>query len=846
MNLSEILKQTYFNLKANKLRSFLTLSGITWGVVAIMILLGWGFGFREFVWTGMTKMGQNIIVIGGGRTSKDIGGYKSGRRIRLKIEDAEILKENCPLIKEAMPNVHSWGFEVKRGKKFREEYVRGIPLSAKRVCNWSVADGRFFTPFDMEKRARVTFLGYEIKQFYFGNKRAVGKTLNIRGVDFTVIGVGKDKEPQMSSMNRQDNRQILVPFSTFQTLWYDNEHVNNIWLQPKDFKKSEIVIREARKILSKVHRFSPDDEEAMQAFDMNFYYELVRLMVAGINILLFLIGTITLFIGSIGVMNIMLVSVQERTREIGIRKAVGARKKDIKRQFLGETLSIMFLGGTVGLLIGIGIITLVTNMNLPPMIPLPENSLLLDILVVTILTLTGMFSGYIPAKRAAELPPIHALHYERGEVTVGTKVAKPLWQPKTQFGDLINEALSEIRTSKLRSFLTMFGITWGIAAVIILLGFGKGFEVHFKKLQGRIGLERITIYPLTAKKEIGNSVVEKPIRFTMTDIEALNNSGIYIKYAEPDINLWWYPVAKYKNESRSTHMLGIAPRTKELRNFEVEYGRFINDRDINESRRVCVVGATIRERLFKNMENSDILGKNIRIDGISYKVVGLLKKKGWQMSINNSLDDEKILLPYSTARKNHLSSKYINRILLMPENPAAYKKTFKQIRRILARKHGFNEDDEHALGMYSMMEGIEEMAIMGLGLKVFLGGVAIISLLVGGIGIMNIMLFLVMQRIREIGVRRAIGARKKHIFFQFLLETLLITVIAGIVGFSIGYAVNYLINQLPLPDMFFPPVSSLGISIFTMLILVITGFLSGITPAARAMKLNIIDALRYE
>lgn len=844
MNIIEILRQTYFNLKANKLRSFLTILGIAWGVIAIQILLGWGFGFKDFLWTGMTKMGQNIVAVWGGRTSKDIGGYKSGRPVRLELKDVEILKSSCPLIKEITPYIHFWGSEVKRNEKFREEYIRAVRPEVKRICNWHVADGRFISPYDIENRTRVVFLGHAIKRYYFGEEKAVGKILNIRGDNFEVIGVGKTKEPQMSSMNRNDDDQILVPFSTAYVLWQGGKYIDNIWIQPYDFKKSEIVVREIRKILSRVHRFSPGDEEALGVFDMNFYYKLVDLMIIGMNILLFIIGITTLFIGSIGVMNIMLVSVQERTREIGIRKAIGARKKDIRRQFLGEALAIMFLGGFIGLFLGTAFMFLVSSLPLPPMIPIPQNSLILNLLVIGVLSVTGIFAGYIPAKNAAELLPVKALQYERGEITAGKKVPKFLWQPKSLFGDLFNEAITEIRTSKLRSFLTMFGIVWGIAAVIILLGFGRGFDIHFKMIQGKIGLERITVYPGTVKKNIGGSTVEKDVRFTVSDVEALNKSGGYIKFAEPELNLYWDPVAKYKNETRPTHMLAITPRSKILRNFDIEEGRFINKRDIDEARRVCLVGSTIRDRLFKKEKN--ILGKEIRIDGVNYIVVGLLEHKGTQMSVNNSLDDEKILIPYTAAFKDFWRNKYLSRIMVMPKNPQQWSKTYRQIRKVLARKHNLDENDDEAFEIYSMLDGMEMMYLMSLGLKIFLGGVAVISLLVGGIGIMNVMLFIVTQRTREIGILRAIGAKRKHVFFQFLLETLLITVLAGFIGFLIGYGTNYLMNQMPLPEFFFPPISSLGISIFTMSVLMITGFLSGLIPALRAMRLNVIDALRYE
>jgi putative ABC transport system permease protein len=692
------------------------------------------------------------------------------------------------------------------------------------MSNWQVAKGRFITENDVKNRRRFAFIGNNVREQLFGEKsNPVGKKIKIRGVTFYVVGLAVEKELQISTINSRHDDQILIPLSTAQQLWGDGKSLNLVFATPKENYKSSQVVTEIRGVMAERHHFDPEDEEALMVFEFAFFEKMFHLLSLGLNILLGLIGIVTLFIGGIGVMNIMFVSVQERTREIGIRKSVGARKKDIRRHFLAEALFITLLGGFIGFLLGSALLGAVNLLPLPRFIPLPQNSPELSLIVVLVMVLTGVISGYIPAKNAAEMEPVKALKYERGETVIGKKIPKPLWVSRTLTGELIGQAFLEIRSSKSRSFLTMFGIFWGIAAVIVLIGFGAGFQGFFEREWGKMGEKTIYVRGGRVQSKIGTYREARRVRLSQKDVDALKAFPIEIEEALPEYDCG-HPVVKYGNENRAVHTLGVVPDTSKLRNFIVARGRFINQGDIEESRRVCFLGSTIQERLFGS-RTRDVTGEYVNINRIRYLVIGTSKPKGFQLSINTSLDDEKMLIPLTTALKDFSGEKHISRILVSPVSKDRYKKT-----------------------------DTEFLNYIVLALQVFLGGVGVMTLMIGAVGVMNIMYFVVAQRTREIGIRRAVGALKKHIFQQLFTEALTITFLGGFIGFGLGWGLNagltalvaLLRTQNVQLMMLFSPENSFLASIITVFLMIVAGFLAGLTPALRAMRLDIVDSLRYE
>jgi putative ABC transport system permease protein len=852
MHWSEIIKQAFQDLKSNKLRSTLTIFGIVWGIMAIMILLGWGFGFRDFMWEGMGKIGEDLVIVIPGHTSIGVGGYKTGRPIVPELDDIEAIQIQCPSVDEINPQMGRF-YQVKVETEAREYNIRGVLSVAKKMNNWQVAQGRFISEDDIRNRRRFAFIGNNVKEQLFGEEsEPVGQKIKIRGVSFLIVGVAVEKELQMSTINSLHDDQVLVPLSTALQLWGDGRSLDLIFATPKENAKSSQVVSEIRNVLAERHRFDPEDEEALFILEFAFFEKMFNLLSLGLNILLGLIGVITLFIGGIGVMNIMFVSVQERTREIGILKAVGAKNRDIRLQFLAEALVITMLGGFVGFLLGSALLGAVNLLPLPPSIPLPQNSIELSLIVVFVMILTGVISGYIPAKNAAKMEPAVALQYERGETVVGKKIPKPLWVSRTLTGELIGQAFLEIRSSKSRSFLTMFGIFWGIAAVIMLIGFGTGFQGFFEREFGKMGEKTIFVSGGRVQSKRGTYRQARRVRLSEKDVEALKTFPVEVEDVLPEYDCR-FPVVKYGSESRAVHTLGVVPETLKMRNFKVARGRFINQGDIDDKGRVCFLGANMPERLFGN-RTRDITGEYVNVNGIRYLVIGTAQPKGLQLSINTSYDDDKIMIPFSTALKDFSGDKYVSRILVSPVQKERYQKTELEIRNTLARLHRFDPEDEDALNVFSMLEGTEFLTYIVLGLQVFLGGVGVITLMIGAVGVMNIMFFVVTQRTREIGIRRAVGALKRHIFQQLFTEALALTFLGGLIGFGIGWGLNagltalveILRSQNAQLMMLFSPENSLISSLVTVFLMVAAGFLAGLTPALRAMRLDIVESLRYE
>jgi putative ABC transport system permease protein len=852
VRLSEIIRQALADLKAHRLRSILTLFGIIWGIVAVMILLGWGFGFRDYMFEGMHKIGEDLVVFIPGHTSIGVGGYKTGRPIVPEIKDIEAIRIKCPSVAEINPQVAHW-YQVKAETEARQFNMRGILPVAKKMNNWQVAKGRFISEDDVKNRRRFAFIGNKVREQLFGKEsNPVGRKIKIRGVTFSIVGLAVEKELQMSTINSRHDDQVLIPLSTAQQLWGDGKSLDLVFATPKENYKSSQVVAEIRSLMAERHHFDPQDKEALMIFEFAFFEKMFNLLSLGLNILLGLIGIITLFIGGVGVMNIMFVSVQERTREIGIRKSVGARKRDIRLQFLAEALFITLLGGLIGFLLGSAFLGGVHLLPLPRYIPLPQNSPELSLIVVLVMILTGVISGYIPAKNAAEMEPAKALQYERGETVVGKKIPKPLWVSRTLTGELIGQAFLEVRSSKSRSFLTMFGIFWGIAAVIVLIGFGAGFQGFFGREWGKMGEKTIYVRGGRVQSKRGTYREGRVVRLSEKDVDALLVFPVEIEEALPEYDCG-HPIVKYGSENRAVHTLGVVPRTLKMRNFKIARGRFINQGDLEESRRVCFLGATIQERLFAS-RTLDVTGEFVDINGIRYLVVGTSQPKGFQLSINISLDDEKILIPLTTALKDFSGEKHISRILISPVSKERYKKTESEIRQVVSKLHRFDPEDEDALIIFSMLEGTELLDYIVLALQVFLGGVGVITLMIGAVGVMNIMYFVVTQRTREIGIRRAVGALKRHIFQQLFTEALTITFLGGLIGFGIGWGLNagltalvgFLRTQNVQLMMLFSPENSFLASIITVFLMIAAGFLAGLTPALRAMRLNIVDSLRYE
>lgn len=407
------------------------------------------------------------------------------------------------------------------------------------------------------------------------------------------------------------------------------------------------------------------------------------------------------------------------------------------------------------------------------------------------------------------------------------------------FLDLIKQVYVSLRTNRMRSALTMFGIVWGIASVIILVGIVDGFEESNKREFADLGSNISIIWGGRTSMQPGGQRGGKDIRFTEDDVKAVIAAASLVKYASPEIRR--DAQIEYGPKTMATDVHGVYPAFGTMRNLMFESGRFLNQQDFEQKRSFCVIGNEVNRRLFSG---EDPVGKTIRINNRTFLVIGKLQKKEMG-SRYGSPDDEQIFIPFSTAQQL-FSRKYINNIVISPRQPDEDEAAIAEVKRILGRRLDFKPEDPDAVNIWNTARSARQLNTMFLAIELLMTLIGGVTLGVGGVGVMNIMLVSVTERTREIGIRRALGATRKNILFQFLSEALLLTFFSGLMGMVVGIGLTKFIASLPLPKGFDPPVVSSAVVATSIVLLTIVGVFSGTYPALKASRLAPVEALRYE
>jgi putative ABC transport system permease protein len=404
------LREFTADLRTQRLRTTLTVLGIAWGTIAVVVLLAFGVGLERQTLKRFHGLGDRIVLLFGGRTTVSYAGFPEGRYISLQESDGDLLLREIPEIATLSPEYSNRRTPVRRGANSANPNITGVAPVYGDMRN-IIADtgGRFLNERDLEQRRRVAVLGDELASLLFGTDEPVGGQVMIGETPFLVIGVMRPKT-QNSSYNGRDKDRMFIPASTYVAMFGDRS-VNNFIYRTTAPGITKQVERRVYDLLGRRYAFDPADEDALTVWDTSEFELQFSYMFLAFNMFFAIVGSFTLTVGGIGVANIMYIVVKERTREIGIRRSVGATRRDILLQFFMESFLIIGLGAMAGFVGSWGIVALMSMVPMQEFVGVPTVSPVVIAVTLSLLAAVGVLAGFFPARRAASLDPVECLRY---------------------------------------------------------------------------------------------------------------------------------------------------------------------------------------------------------------------------------------------------------------------------------------------------------------------------------------------------------------------------------------------------------------------------------------------------
>ena len=809
---------------SNKLRAFLTMLGIIIGVASVVIIVSVGQGTTKDIEDKLRYAmgGMNIILIQ--PTTKKSKEFKN----TLKIDDIKAIENESPFVIYLSPEFVK-GNQLIYGNKNCFSGVCGVSENYAKIRNWEVLEGKFFTEEDIENGNQVCVIGHTVLKELFNGEDPIDQFIRVRNIPFRVVGVMEQRGGEFIGDNN-----IFIPYTTYRSRIQNIKNIYLLYCSITSYEHIEDAKEDIRTILRQRHNLQAEDKDDFELTSTLDIFDTFTGTTKKLTLFLVIIASISLLVGGIGIMNIMLVSVNERIREIGIRMSLGARRIDILRQFLFESMILSLIGGLIGTILGILI-----SQHIPHFSPDLKSDISIEAIIISFIFSVGIgiFFGFYPAFQASKLTPIEALRNESDSQISLIKLLQAYRQSgkSISFGLLLKLVLQTIFRDKMKEFLAIFGIIIGVASVITMINIGQGAS---KSIQDSISLMGKNLLFINPEFKRFHGIADGYLdTLKIEDSYAIANECSSVTNTSPVVKETG--LAIYENKNYESYIWGISENYFAIKNCKLFKGEFFTEEDIANGNKVCVIGDTILQELFNG---EDPIDKFIRINKIPFKVIGILQPKGKIVGINEN-EDEYILIPYKVACSRIKKVNCLDSIVCSISSDEAQEEAIDEIRTLLRQRHHLQEktaDDFKINTQINIQEAYEKITSS---FTLLLSSIAFISLLVGGIGIMNIMLVSVTGRTKEIGIKMSVGARRIDILKQFLFESVRLSIVGGFIGIITGIIISQYVPH------FFPDLStiiSIEAIIISFLFSVGVGIFFGFYPAWQASKLDPIEALRYE